>query len=224
VSRDIVITGSSSTIGTQASGIGGTITVSEYLGTLDLTRVVIKVLQPAPDQSPTISATLSVAEGESTSFTDSPTNRLQEATSVLASNALKNAISAAGGTIDEYARTKNSDTYADTSLTDDSPLNRPIDITQTAITIFDSQSGFGSFTSEELNAIFRDGGSLEFEYLATSTLNWNQTTTATITATLAGANTGQVIVEYYAVPEPSTTLLFGAGAMTVLFLRRRTRA
>jgi hypothetical protein len=223
VDRNIVLTGSSANIGTQASGIGGTLSVDQYLGSADLTRVVIRVLQPAPGESPTIAASLTLNPSESTTFTSSTTgNRIQETSFAAADSALTDAIIAAGGSIDEYLRTKNGASYANQSLSSPDSLNTSVNITQSSLTLFDSDAFV--FTPEQLNEIFRDGGALNFEYLATSTFNWNQTTTATITATLSGANTGQIVVEYYAVPEPTTALLFGASSMVVLFMRRRPRA
>lgn len=221
VDRNITITGSASTIGVQGSGVGGTLGVAQYSGGVDLTRVIIKVLQPAPSASPTISATLSVAEAETATFTNSANNRLQESSSVLGSTELSNAIAGIGGVLDEYGVTKNSATYANASITYPNTLSRSINITQTAITLFDSADF--AISSAQLNSVFAGLGLLNFDYLATSTLNWNQTSPSTISVQLTGANTGQIVIEYY-VPEPGTAVLVGLGGMMLLMRRRRRLA
>lgn len=199
----------------------GNVSVDNYLGSEDLTRVVIRILQPTPADSPTISASISLASGSTTFTSSTGGNRVQESTTLAAGDmGFYEALDTLGAAPDTYLVTKNSASYADETLTSDAPLERSFNLTQTPKTVFDSDDF--TLSSADLNSIFRDGSALTFGYKVDSIFNFARDNTEPITATISGINSGDISIEYYGVPEPTTAvLLFGAGGLFMLL--RRTR-
>lgn len=212
--------------GFNTAGSDINLVVSQYLGSFDLARVVIKVLQPDPVVSPTISASLSVPDGSTTFSSTTSANRLQEQSAVngadtSAYDALF-AITGNSNVISDYNVTKNSPSWAGQTLTSGSPINTSLSVAQSPITIFDS-ANFGQLSSADLNAIFRDiSGGITFAGQVEDIFRWNRTEgePTPITASLSGVNSGQIVIEYY-VPEPGTVALIGLGGMMLLIRRRR---
>lgn len=221
-SRDVTILGSVLS-GFNTNGVTGTTNVSQYTGISTLSRVVIKIFQPAPSQDPTISASISIDSG-STTFSSSTTgNRITESTAFLGSSvSVYSAVTAAGGDINDYNKTKVSASYANTTLTSPDTLSRTVNTTQSAVTLFDSDNY--TMSSFDLNNIFKGSSNIGFDYSITSSFYFSRDNTTGLTATLTGQNSGQISIEYYAVPEPSTfAFLLGAGVIGAMLLFRRRR-
>jgi hypothetical protein len=223
-SRDVVITGAVSS-GFNTNGVTGSTSVSQYTGVLDLSRVVIKISQAAPAQSATINASISIASGSTTFTGVAGENRITESTAFLGGDvSVYSAVVAAGGDILDYSKTKPGTNYAGQTLTSPGTVGSTVSITQAATTLFDSNL-YGSLTTANLNAIFRDGTSIGFGYSIGSSFYFSRDNTTLLTANLTGTNSGQITIEYYAVPEPSTyALLIVAGGLGLVAVRRQRAA
>jgi len=208
--------------GGVSSFVTGDVSVDNYLGSEDLTRVVIRILQPTPADSPTISASISLASGSTTFTSSSSGNRVQESTTLAAGDmSFYDALDTLAAAPSTYLVTKNSANYANVTLTSPDTLERSISLIQAPQTVFDSDNF--TLSSADLNSIFRDGSALNFGYKLDSIFNFARNNTEQITATTSGINSGDISIEYYGVPEPTTAvLLFGAGGLFMLL--RRTRA
>ncbi|MCX6969297.1 MAG: PEP-CTERM sorting domain-containing protein [Verrucomicrobia bacterium] len=219
-------------ISTEANGgvfaytsING-VSVSKYTGALDLTRVVIKILQPATPVSPTINVSLAVATGESTVFSnDTGVNSVSESTTLLGNkvsvyNNLKT-LTGNNNVISNYYASATSGDYANTPLTSPDTISRSLDLTNSAVTLFDSSSY--SLSSANLNTLFRDGSNITFggANAVNTTFGYDRSNASLLTATITGTNSGKVSIEYYAVPEPETWALLAFSLTTVMVLRRR---
>ena len=192
------------------------LSVNKYSGSLDLTRVVIRVLQPNSPTSPTITATISV--NGTTTFTDA-TNSISEGTFI---DRTKTSISAALGTkLFSYNANIDGISFAGQTITSSSSAVSTADITQESTPMFDS-AFYPSLTSSQLNSVFRGGAAISFNSLNTiDTFTFTRNNTDSLTAVFGGVNSGQIIIEYYAVPEPETWALLAFSLTTVMVLRRR---
>lgn len=210
-----------STAGAASSSQSIGTNVSHYTGVLDLSRVVIKVLQPQPTVSPNF--TVNITSDTPTTFNTNAdplyNNRAYQSTTLSSSSAITQ-IQAYSGSTTNYASTQSSAPWTGSS----SPVSTTLDITNGPVTIFDSALFPNNFVfdSTNLNAIFRDGdASFSFNFTATSGFGFSSAAAAIITAALNGTNSGQVIIEYYSVPEPSTAALMLIAGGAFMMIRRR---
>ncbi len=211
---------SSAPTASQSNTEFGSLSVGKYSGSLDLTRVVIRVLQPSSPTSPIISATISVSG--TTTFTSTPSaNRISEGTYIDgADTSVSAALSGMGASISDYTQTKNGNSFAGVTITAPDTTSSSANISQGSTVMFDSSSS--GLTSSQLNSVFRGGSAVTFNTLNTiDTFSFARSGTDQLTAVFGGANTGQISIEYYAIPEPETWALLAFSLTTVLVLRRR---
>jgi len=219
VSRDTILTSGTTGSGSVTnSAIDGVLTVSRYTGLDQLARVVIRVIQPDPVVSPTIGASITIASGSDTFTSVTSSNRVTERSVVFLGDGLATGLDEVGVSVANYDITKNSTSYANAAISVGNPVARSINVSNGPTLLFDSDNE--SLTAGQLASIFGGAGTLQFGFDTTSEFRWARTGTSELTATLSGTNSGQIIIEYYAVPEPSAALL---GAIGVLGLLRRRR-
>lgn len=225
VSRNVNIVSDAVASGGASSFVNGSIAVENYTGVLDLSRVVIKVLQPTSPTSPIITSTLSGA-GTSVFSSSAANNRISENSVATGPASLNSALTAAAGipvSVANYNATQYSGDWAGQTMTSPATINESLDITNGPVTLFDSALYGALFTTSELNSIFRDGASsFTFDFTITSFLNFARDSgSSSLTAALAGINTGTIIIEYYSVPEPSTAALMLIAGGAFMMIRRR---
>lgn len=103
------------------------VTVSRYTGALDLTRVVIKILQPNTSVSPTINALIAVEAGATTTFVSNSNNKITEETKFVGSeSSVSSALVGLGAYIDDYTASKSSTTYSGVTLTNPATIAKTI--------------------------------------------------------------------------------------------------
>ncbi len=221
VSRNLsLISGTTASGSVTSTALNGVVSVAPYSGIEDLLRVVIRVVQPDPDISPTISASIAIASGSDTFTSVTGNNIVRERTELSFGTALTNDLDTAGVTVSNPAFTpiKQSGSYANEQISVNNPITRSLDISEGPTVLFDSDNH--TLTPSQLHDIFRDAGNLGFSFEVTSEFRWDRAGTEELTATLTGANSGQVIIEYYVIPEPSTALFAGLGLLGLLRRRR----
>lgn len=194
------------------------IDVDQYLGALDLTRVVIRILQPKTSVSPFIDGNLSIAGGTGTvNFTSASISEKTTFTGTGASISTplnNNGGGALGNNVNSV-----SDSDGSFTLNNAETKIQQLDITNSQVW-FDSANT--SMTSAQLNTVFRIASNLSFAFDTEHSATFTRTGTDLLKANIAGSNSGQIVVEYYAIPEPSSLMLLGlAGAAALLGRRRR---
>jgi len=217
VTRSATLT-STATTANQINEETTSLSVNKYSGILDLTRVVIRVLQPNSPTSPTISATISVVG--TTTFT-ADTNSISEVTLIDGgATSITSVIEGMGGTINTYSKTAAGTSFAGQTITSGSPTVSNADITQASYKMFDSS--IWGLTSSQLNSVFRGGSAISFNTLNTNDkFTFKRDNTDSLTAVFGGTNSGTISIEYYAVPEPETWALLAFSLTTIMVLRRR---
>jgi hypothetical protein len=225
VSRNVNIVSDAVASGGASSFVNGSIAVSKYTGVLDLSRVIIKVLQPTSPADPVITSSLSGA-GTSVFSSSTANNQISENSTATGPASLNSALTAAVGfptSLTTYNSTKTSGSWAGQTMTSPATINESLNITEGPVILFDSSVYGGLLTSGELNSIFRDGASsFSFNFTITSFLNFARDSgSSSLTAALAGINTGTIIFEYYSVPEPSTAALMLIAGGAFMMIRRR---
>ncbi len=219
VSRNLSLESGTTTSGSVTSSATlGILDVSKYIGGIELARVVIRVVQPAPVVSQTISASISIASGSDTFTSSTIGNRVTERSLVYVSDALDTALGGVGVTVGNYDVTKNSGNYANAVITSGTPIAKSLNISNGPVVLFDSD--LESLTSAQLESIFAGVGTIGFGFDTTSDFRWARAGSEVLSANLTGTNSGQIIVEYYAIPEPSAALLGGLGLLCLLRRRR----
>jgi hypothetical protein len=143
---------------------------------------------------------------------------VSERSVVYLSGALDTALGNVNAVVTNYDVTKNSASYANATITAGTPIVKSLNISNGPVVLFDSDSV--PLTSAELESIFAGVDTIGFLFDATSDFRWARAGSEVMTATLSGTNSGQIIVEYYVIPEPSAALLGGLGFLCLLRRRR----
>jgi hypothetical protein len=219
VSRNLsLISGTTASGSVTSSATLGILDVSKYTGGIELARVVIRVVQPDPVVSQTISASISIASGSDTFTSETAGNRVTERSLVYLSSTLETALDGVGVTVSNYDVTKNSGNYANAVITSGTPIAKSLNVSNGPVVLFDSDDE--ALTSAQLESIFAGVDTIGFRFDTTSDFRWARGGSEVLTANLEGTNSGQIIVEYYVIPEPSAALLGGLGFLCLLRRRR----
>jgi len=202
--------------GNQSTSVDSILTLSQYTGSADLTRVQIILEQPY-GYSPTVTADVSIASGSGSVIFGASGNSIRETTTVAAGDSsIEGALNTAGTGLNSYISTKSS-AYNNTSLNNTDVITRSVSINST-FTLFDSN--LAGISLVDLNNIFKGAGNMTFGFSTQEVFAFSRNNTLGLQAAFNGVNSGK-ITAIYTVPEPSTYALLAAGLTCIVILRKR---
>jgi len=213
------ILGGSGSSGTTISQQTDNLSLSEYTGILDLTRVVITVTKPLSPNSPDFTAVLGNVGGVGSNTFNSAS--FSNSTNINTTSAFVAIVSNGGGVFPTSVVYSGTDSATPAPFTIATTQTKSFGVAPQGSTVY-FDSAVTSMTSAQLNAAFRDGSpTFLFPLVAQVAASYNRSTADAFEFVTAGIDSGSITIDYYAIPEPSSLVLLGLSAAGTFFLSRR---
>lgn len=212
--------GGSGATGTTISQQTDSLTLSNYTGLLDLTRVVITITKPLAPNSPDFTSELGNVGGTGTNTFNSAS--FSSTTDIGTTGAFTAIVSNGGPVLSTTVGYSGTDSATPAPFTIATTAKKSFGVAPQGTTVYFDSSINGSMTTAQLNAAFRDGStSFLFPIVAKVAADYNRSTSDAFEFVTAGIDSGSIQIDYYAIPEPSSLALLGLSAAGMLFWTRR---